>query len=233
MEEILQLEISGKFNGRDATLSIGLDAESAFEIEEVDTDTPSAAKEDGTQSATADADVATQTQQTQPVSEEPESTPEPDVQPDDVPPEPVEAEPEPVSQEPEPPEESEEDDEPRGLEELFPTQRFDEEDIPPFTAGTKQFQVANMVFEGSGPVRVRYITDELQEKDPEGDWNDSKVTSHLYAVMKKEIIEREKDSSTGKWEYQMTDLGRAAIRYALRKDPDRSEDEMNSSKASA
>ena len=220
MEEILSIEISGKFNGRDATLSIDLDAESAFEIEDVEAGTPEESPDETeveaaetevepeveaeAETVAADAETTTQTPQTEPVSA-PEQPAEPEVAPDDEPPEPVEEE------------APGEDEAATGLDELFPHRQFDEEDLPPFSANTKQYKVAKAVEEaGDEMVRVREISDKLQEEEGEDEWNDSKVTSHLYSVKDKGIVDREKDEASGKWQYFLTDLGRAAIRHAER-----------------
>lgn len=238
MEEILRLTIDGKFNGRDATLSIGLDAESAFEIEDVGTespDEPETPSDSNTTAMESSAETATQPTHTEPISDTaaPTSTEVEDE------PETAEADSEPAEEEVEEVEteetESETDEEEKatGLGALFPTERYDPEDLPPFSAGTKQFKVAEAVFESNGsPIRVREITDKLQDEEGEDEWNDSKVASHLHTIKNKEIVDREKHKPSGKWQYYVTDLGEAAIKHA-RRDNDSDEDDADAEAAPA
>jgi len=272
MEEVLQLQISGKFNGRDANISINFEAESAFEIEdveagdvemsdsseseveesEVDTEvstpeepeTPTSPEEVGQAEAEPKSEeVSSASPATGPeleadeVEEEPESEEDaagmgtmqdsslrgqPDAQTmlsaedTDVPVDVTESSADTASEYdtdvPVQPSVSSDDDGSEDAEE-----GEDEEELPPFSANTKQFSVASTVLKLDDEwSRVRDITDRLKQDDGEGEWNDSKTTSHLYSVMDKEIVDRKKDQSTGKYVYTVTDLGERVIEKALK-----------------
>lgn len=161
MDEILHVEIKGKFNGRDASLNIGLEAETAFEIEKVNTSEPA----EPTEATEATEDSA------------------------DAPPAEV------ASEQSEP--------------------QYNQEDLPPLSSDTKQFLPAKLFYDFDEVMTSKEAEEKLEEEVPDEDWNSSKVSSHLHSLLEKKIIDREKNKRTGKYEYHLTELGRAAVENAL------------------
>lgn len=171
MENILEVEISGKFNGRDARVSIGLEAESAFEIEDVNASEGA----ETSQAPVSEAETATkETKTEEKTSESPEGA---------------------------------------GVEALF--EEGEDEELPPLSASTLQYKPAKAIYDQDGG---RYTSSEVlemvEEMFPDDEWNSSKVTSHLYSLHDKGILDREKEDSTGKNEYFVTDVGEKVIEEA-------------------
>lgn len=203
MDEILHIELTGKFNGRDARVSIGLDAETAFEIEDMSTsgtidDVDEKTKPEQETPTQAEADTA-QTQETQTGQAEPTEEPE-------------------GTEEPEEPEGDEEPEEPTGLDQLFPQNGYDEEELPTMNPGTKKHKVAIQVLENNGQrIKVSDLRRQLEEEYPDENWTDSNVSASTYNFIEDGILDREKNEN-GVWEYEITDLGRATLEHAETQD---------------
>lgn len=189
MDEILHIELTGKFNGRDARVSINLDAESAFEIEDM---SASGAIDEAEESVEPEVEA----QSDEPAQAEADTAQTQEVQTGQT----AEAE------------------EPAGLDALFPKNGFDKEDLPTMNTGTKKFKVAKQVLENNAQkVKVSDLRKQLEEEYPDENWTDSNVSASTYNFSEDGVLEREKNDN-GVWEYQITSLGRATIEYAEKQD---------------
>lgn len=94
------------------------------------------------------------------------------------------------------------------------TPDIDPEEMPPMTAGTKQFKVGKVVLQGNEWMPARDILSTLDESDDPDEWNRSIVTSHIHSLIKKGVLDRRKDESLGVYEYKLTDMGYATLTHA-------------------
>lgn len=182
---MLQLQVSGQLNGQPARVTISVDTEQSLDIQDVGVD----------RSADTEGAPATDEHPTTvstPADAEGASTPaEGDARADDS------------------------NGEPAGLDALFPENGYDVDDLPPMTAGTKQYKVGRVVLDANDVwLPARDILEELEEHKDGDEWNRSIVTSHIHSLLKKDVLERRKDESLGVYEYRVSDLGRATLKHA-------------------